>query len=299
MVATVSINPFLTSNAAGTFGTTWDGLWQGDVMDDQSSRNWLAGGVLASTETLPLWGGIAIAEHVPSGTGSPVDELGGLITRATTLTASQAGTLTGFSTWSQAHHMITSPQSTVPLSGSGMSVHFYRLGTNARIVVACNPSLVSLRSAIITQQVSWDFNDSILQPFDASTATVSITSITWASTNGGQGVVVAGAATVVGGVGDTVNISGATNTGTGGNAAVNGTFIVTAFTDNQHFIIAMPAAAGVIGTIAGTILANEGVGALNVKIEKVMATNCNTVVYNAATGFATWNRNGACAVIVI
>jgi hypothetical protein len=298
MVASITFNPMLTSVASGSFGVSWDGYIQGDVMDDPSSRNWLMGGVLASTETLPMWGGVAIAEHTQPAAGF-VQPLGGQITRATTLTASQAGTLTGFSTFAQAHHMLQSPQSPVPLVGTGMSVHGYRLGSNARVVVACDPSLVSLATGIITQQVSWDFNDSLLQPFDAATATVSITSITWASTNGGQGVVVAGAATVVGGVGDTVNISGATNTGTGGNAAVNGTFIVTAFTDNQHFIIAMPAAAGVIGTIAGTILANEGVGALNVRVLDVQTTGCMTVTYNAATGFATWNRNGACALILI
>jgi hypothetical protein len=245
-----------------------------------------------------MWGGIPIAEHVQPATGF-AQPLGGTITRATTVTASLTGTLTGFSVFDQAHHMINSPQSQVPLAASGMSVHFYRIGSNARIPVACNPSLVSLATGIISPQVSWDFNDGLLQPFDAATATVSITSITWASTNGGQGVVVAGAATVVGAVGDTVNISGATNTGTGGAAAVNGTFIVTAFTDNQHFIIAMPAAAGVIGTIAGTILANEGVGALNVRVLDVQATGCMTVTYNAATGFASWNRNGACALILI
>lgn len=298
MVATVSFNPFLTSVAGGTFGTTFDGYIQGDVMADPSARNWLMSGVLASTETLPMWGGVAIAEHTSPATGF-VQPLGGSITRATTLTASQAGTLTGFSTFDQAHHMINTPQSQVPLAASGMSIHGYRLGSNARVVVACNPSLVSLATGIITQQVSWDFNDSLLQPFDAATATVSITSITWASTNGGQGVVVAGAATLVGAVGDTINISGATNTGTGGNAAVNGTFIVTAFTDNQHFIIAMPAAAGVIATIAGTILANEGVGALNVRVLDVQTTGCMTVTYNAATNQASWNRNGACALILI
>jgi hypothetical protein len=288
----------LTSVASGSFGTSWDGYIQGDVMDDPSSRNWLMGGVLASTETIPLWGGVAISEHTSPATGF-VQPLGGLITRATTLTANQTNTLTGFSTFAQAHHMINSPQSQVPVAASGMSVHGYRLGSNAPVVVACNPSMVSMANQNITQQVSWDFNDSILQPFNAATATVSITSITWASTNGGQGVVVAGAATVVGGVGDTINISGATNTGTGGAAAVNGTFIVTAFTDNQHFILAMPAAAGVIATIAGTILANEGVGALSVRIKDVQTTGCMTVTYNAATNQASWNRNGACALILI
>ena len=39
--------------------------------------------------------------------------------------------------------------------------------------------------------------------------------------------------------------------------------------------------------------------ALPVKVLDVQATNCETVVYNPVTGFATWNYNGACAVIQI
>ena len=301
MTATLSFNPFVATNAVGSFNIDTGGGFQGTFMDDPAIRNALAGGILATTETIPMWGGVGISELVPTpGSATlPNSTLGGIISRATTQTAASAGQLTGFSVFNQAHSMVNSPQSPVPLAGSGNLVNFFRLGSGARIWVAMDPSLVTLENSIITTQVSWDFNNQVLQPYDASTATYSITSLTWASTNGGQTTVVAAVATPVAGVGDVINISGATNTGTGGATAVNGNFTVTAFTDNQHFVIAAPAASGVIGTIAGTIVANYGVGALVCKILDINIGNSMTVTYNASTGFATWNRSGSAALILI
>ena len=301
MVATVSFNPVLTSNAGGSFNIDSSGYVQGQAMDDPSYRYWLAGGVLATTETLPMWGGVGISELIPSSTSTTTSapSLGGQIGRATTLTAQAAGQLTGFSVFDQAHHMINSPQSPVPLAGTGMSVNFYRMGSQARIAVACDPSLISLQTGLITQNVSWDFNSQRLQPYLASGGTESVTSLTWSSTNGGQVAVVMAAASLVGAVGDVITISGATNTGTGGAAVVNGTFTVNTFTDNQHFTFLLPAAAGVVGTIGGTILLNYGVGALNVRVLDVQVGNSMTVSYAASTGFATWNRSGSSALILI
>ena len=180
MVATVSFNPVLTSNAGGSFNIDSSGYVQGQAMDDPSYRYWLAGGVLATTETLPMWGGVGISELIPSSTSTTTSapSLGGQIGRATTLTAQAAGQLTGFSVFDQAHHMINSPQSPVPLAGTGMSVNFYRMGSQARIAVACDPSLISLQTGLITQNVSWDFNSQRLQPYLASGGTESVTSLT-------------------------------------------------------------------------------------------------------------------------
>lgn len=303
MVATISFNPFLTSSAAGSFNVDADGYIQGQAMDDPSARNWLSGGILATTETKPMWGGVAVSEMVPSTTVTStlngVPALGGQIIRATTLTPLASGELTGFCVFDQNYSAISSPQSPVPLVGSGMTLNFYRKGTNARVAVACDPSLVSLQTGLITQQVSWDFTNQILQPYDASTATVSVTSMTWSSTNGGQIAVVVSAASVVGAVGDTFTISGATNTGSGSTAVVNGTFQANTWTDNQHFTFLAPGTSSIYGTIAGTIILTEGIGALACRVLDVRVGNSMTVKYDATTGFATWNRSGSCALILI
>jgi hypothetical protein len=291
----ITINPYLTTVAAGSFNTSAAGLTQGTFYDDPAARYSLAGGYVGSTETLPMWGGIGISEATAA---SGKTELGGSITRATSLTPAAADQLTGFTVFNQAHAMISSPQSPVPLAGKGASVNIARLGSGLRVAVACDPSLIDLDGNVITQNVSWDFNTQRLQPYVASGATEAVSTMTWANTNGGRITVVMSVASVFN-LGDTVYVSGATNSGTGGNSAVNGAFVIDTWTDNEHFTLAAPAAAGVIATIGGTILLNVGTGALPCKILEVQAGNSMTVQYDPTTGFATWNRSGTCAVILI
>lgn len=289
----VSFNPMLTTNAAGSFSVQSEGYVQGTALDDPAIRYQLANGVLAQTESLPMWGGVAIYEDMPNpGFGN--------VTGPTVGRATATANLTGFSVFNQGHAMINWPQNKVPIVGQGGTVPFFRLGTNARIPVACDPSLVSLQGGLINQQVSWDFNNQVLQPYDASTATVSITSQTASFASGVWTVaVVTAAASLVGAVGDSINISGATNSGTGGASLVNGNQIVTSFTDNQHFSYQVTAPAGAIGTIAGTQVLNQGTGALNVKVLEINQGNSKVVVWNQSLLTANWNLTGTVALIQI
>lgn len=293
MSAVLTGNPFLTSNAQGGFGVQWDGYIQGQAMDDPSARFRLAGGVLADSETIPMWGGVGISESISPNAGGPSNgETGGLITRATQI-AQGADQLTGFSVFDQNHAMVNNPQSPVPLAGSKQLVNFYRLGSSARVAVAIDPSLVGLEGSIITTPVSWDFVNQRLQPYDASTATYALTSMTYGATvaNGGPGfTVVAAVPTLVGAVGDVVNISGAT-----GNLTANGNFAVAAFTDNEHFVIAAPSATS--GAVTGSPVINASTGLLPVKVLNIQIGNSMTVNFDPVTGFATWNRAGSCALI--
>jgi hypothetical protein len=292
-MAVISFNPLLVTVAPASFSTTTDGYVQGVMLDDPAVRYALAGGVLAAAETFPMWGGVAIYEDIPGASGVSVS-MGALLGRALSTTA-----IAGFSVFNQAGNWITSPQSEAPSAAGGMTVPYVRLGSGARVVVQCNPSLASLQGGATNQQVSWDFNNQVLQPFDASTPTYALTSLAWANTNGGQLTVVAAVATPVGAVGDFVNISGATNTGTGGAAAVNRDFQVVAFTDNQHFILGAPAAAGVYGTIAGSPVLNYGTGALPVKVLEVAVGNSKVISYDAVNNFVHWNPNGSTALILL
>jgi hypothetical protein len=158
----ISINPQVTTNAAGSFGVTWDGLMQGTAMPAPNAMLNLAGGLVATAETDPMYGGIAISENIPLNPGSPPTtpdpSLGGYVARATNVSVVGAAlSVTGFTVFDQDYSMINSPGSQVPLASAGMSVHFYRLGSGARIVVAIDPALVNLYGTIITNQVTWDF----------------------------------------------------------------------------------------------------------------------------------------------
>jgi len=204
---TISFNPYLQTNAAGMFQVASDGLIVGTAMPDPPARNWLAGGYLAATETLPMFGGVGISENVAKHTPAPqpIDALGGSIIRATAEPGSAAGSLTGFSVFDQNYAAVNTPQSPVPSVAAGGLVNFYRLGSNARVALAIDPTLISLEGGVISQQVSWDFT-------------------------------------------------------------------------NQK-IIAFATAA------------------LPVKILYVLATGCYVPVYNAGTGFITWNYNGSAALV--
>lgn len=297
MSAQIAFNPYITTNAAGSFNISTTGFIAGMLLDNPVELFKIAGGIVASTETIPMWGGIAITESIPTPGYSPtrqMDSLGGLLTRATS-----ESNLTGFTVFNQSQSLITTPQSPVPQAGSGNSINQVRLGSNVRLAVACDASLASIEGDPINQQVSWDFNAQALTAFDSATSNVTINTLTWANTNGGRLTLVTAAATLVGAVGDYVTISGATNTGTGGVAAINSTFQVDTFTDNEHFTLAAPAAAGVYGTLAGSPVVVEGTGALACKVLQFNFGNSMAPVYNPLTGFVNWNRNASTAIILI
>ena len=288
----ITINPMAVTNGAGMFNSQSLGYVQGDYIANLHYRLQLQAGQLASTETLPIWGGIPVQLYIP-GTNNQL--AGGSIARATTVSQ-----ILGFTTFSQAPGMIQSAQRPVPLAAQLQTVNYFETGSGVQLAVACDPSFAAtLEGGLINQTCSWDFNNQCLQAYDASTSTVNVTSITSSYSNGVYTfAVVAAAATLVGAVGDLINVSGVTGTGA---ASVNGNQIVTAYTDSQHFSFQVTAASGAIatGALTGTIVLNEGVGTLSVKIKNVSIGNSMTVSYNSATGNAFWNRNGTCALIEI
>ena len=300
MTAQFGVNPFVNTNATGSFNIETSGYIQGTALDQPAVRFALSGGYLAPTETLPMWGGVGIAEAVPNptfalgGSNTPRGALGGAITRASNLTANAAGQLTGFSVFDQAHAMVNSPQSPVPLAASYGSVNFYRLGSLARIAVAIDPALASLAGAsIITLNgVSWDFTLQRLVPGVASYPANVFTGITRALVGG---VYIATATTTTAHgivVGDDFTVSGIVP------AAYNGTWTAIAGTTGSTLVwntglTVDPGAE----TTPGTLVA--GGGLLPVKVIDLDIGNSMTVSFDPTTGFATWNRTGSTAVIVI
>jgi len=152
MSGTISFNPYGTSTPQNSFLLQSQGYIQGAASDDPSSYQWLAGGTLKSSETLPMWGGVPIEELVNlPGTGS--DGLGGNVLRAT----SQA-TITGWSVFNQAASMVITPGNSVPLAAVKNYVAFYRNGTNQRVAVQADPALAAAVSgnSIVASALYWD-----------------------------------------------------------------------------------------------------------------------------------------------
>jgi hypothetical protein len=296
MVATVTFNPYQQSvGNTGLFNTISTGLRQGTAYPDPSTRFRLRAGLLATTETLPMWGGVGVYASIPGsasgGTTNPSYTLGTILGRAVSLNDASKP-LAGFSVFDEAYAGITSPQSTVPLYGSGQQVNYYPLGSLARIALQCDPSLISLKGGPINQNVSWDFTNQLLVPY---LGTLTISSGTYNNTTGVVALTMAVAPTFD--AGDSITIAGLT--GTGAFASLDGTYTVTSISGS---VVSYQAATGLgATTITGGTLTVGGAAsqALPVKILDIQATNCEVVSYVASTGFANWTFNGACAVVQI
>lgn len=285
-MSTININPNATQVAGGTFNTESVGLIQGHAYPDPSTRFALAGGVLLASETLPMWGGVALFEQVPGAAGGISSTLGSPVGRSTTVTGGSKP-ITGFSVFDQAYGMVNTPESPVQLAASGMQVMYYRLGSGARIAVKADANLVGLRGGLVNASVSWDFVNQQLIPYSAPT----FSSGTYNNSTGLVTLVATGAHGLV--PGDQIIVSGAT--GTGSFAAINGQYTLVSGTTGSNLVYQI--ATGLTMTITGATL---GTGAaLPVEVLDIQATNCMTVSYDAGTGYATWNYNGAAAVILI
>lgn len=282
-MAEITINPALTSTAGGSFNVSSDGLIQGMAYPDPAVRYALNQGQLASAETVPMWGGVPVYEKAAAAPAA--GDLGSTLGRATTVTGGSKPIL-AWSVFDQAYGMINSPQSPVQLAYGGGSINYYRAGSKARIAVKADPNLISLRGGLINASVSWDFVNSQLIPYSAPTFSAG-------SYDTGTGKVTLTTAAAHGLLpGDEIIVSAAT--GTGSYAEIDGQFTLVAGTTGSTLVYEVDT--GLTMTITGATL---GTGAaLSVSVLEVQS-NSMTVSYDAGTGFATWDRSGTVAVILV
>ncbi|NDU92425.1 MAG: hypothetical protein G3I10_07425 [Ferrovum sp.] len=157
----LSFNPMQTTQPASSFLLQSDGYVQGAFFDDPSARLWLATGYIAYAVTQPIWGAMAITELVPTS-----NQLGNELELATTV-----ANTTAFTVFNQASNMIITPGNTVQQADAGMTVSYFRLGSNARIAVQCDPTLAgTLDGGATNQEVLWDFTNQKLITYTSGTA---------------------------------------------------------------------------------------------------------------------------------
>ncbi len=287
--------PSLTTSGQGLFnGASSNGLIQGQTFPDPSTRNVLRSGIVSQSETIPMWGGVGVyADISPISSTGPNSVLGQVLGRANSLSGSTA--LVGFTVFDQAYNLVSDPNSPVGTAGSGQSINYYPLGSRARIAVACDPSLISLRGGLINAQVSWDFTSQQLIPYSGAYPATTITNAVWASTSGGRTTFTVGTdLTSYINAADDIEVTGVVSTG-GTGVGFNGMFTVVSI--NSTTIVVTQVAASSPGTYSsgGTVLA--GGGALPVTVLEVVPSGCMNVLYSTVTGNATWNFNGSCAIV--
>jgi hypothetical protein len=172
MTQGITITPQQMTNAANTFRVSSYGGFQGMFVDDPAIRNELISAVVAPTVSVPISGGYGITESLPTA-GQEVDSVGSVIALATAET-----NLTGFTVFNQSHALINSPQSPVPLAspgngstGPGGFISIFRLGSGARIWVACSSTVATaLAGAAINTAVYWDYTNQLLLSSPGGTA---------------------------------------------------------------------------------------------------------------------------------
>lgn len=283
----LSLNPMATTNALGSFGVQSDGYVQGIALDDPANRFNLSSGTVAATETKPLWGGVPVAELLPGNQSSP---RGSTIRRAASVAE-----LEGFTVFNQAHNGLTTPQSPVPLYASGMSVSFYRLGSNMRVPLKASAQVVALATsgASVKTALAWDFVNNQLTTAAAAGfagADIATTDVTYAS-----GVATATTASAHGlTAGQYVKISGVAP------SEYNGAVVVLSVPSATTFTYTTATAPGGAATTQGTIGAvTLSDITLPVKVLAVETGNSKTVTYDSSTGFLTWNNNDSCALVLL
>lgn len=289
-MANLSLNPMATTNALGSFGVQSDGLIQGVALDDPANRFNLASGTVAPTETKPMWGGIPVAELLPGIKSSP---RGSSIRRAVSLAEME-----GFTVFNQAHNGLTTPQSPVPLYASGMSVSFYRFGSNMRVPLKASAQVVALGTtgASVKTPLAWDFVNNQLTT--AAAAAYSGAELTTIELTFNNGVATAGFASAHGiTAGKYITISGAVPT------AFNGTYYVasvpTALSLTFIPAVAPTGDASTQGTVSAPNSAAVASYTLPVKVISIESGNSKTVNYDSDTGFLTWNNTDSCALVLL
>lgn len=286
------------TNFSGSFGLESTGFIAGFAQQDYVARSTLTGGFVDVSETLPIFGGIAITTMIPGASGGPRSELGPLIKRAVQIqgAAPAANDLTGFCVFDQAHAMIASPDSAVPQSFDGMSAHFYPLGSGARVVLPISAGLAAaLVGQVPTARVSWDFNAQQLCPLATAGSPVNISGATWANTNGGQATfTVASDMTARLAVGAPVLIASVNPSG------YNGTWTILSI-NASTIVVSLPRATTPGAYVSGGTADEVATAtvALPVRIIDTNVGNSIVPVYDSTTGQVNWRTGRSTAVVQI
>lgn len=136
----ITFEPYKTQGIFyGNFNVNADGYMQGDAQDDPAISQLLNSGMIGSTVTATMWGGLGIIEALPNNQ-SYQEVLGSQIYPAS------ATTCNGFTVFNQAYNGVITPGFSVPLFSAGDTIHYYRLGSGARIPLKISAGVIALAS---------------------------------------------------------------------------------------------------------------------------------------------------------
>lgn len=153
---TIQIAPYTTSNAQNSFLLQTDGFVSGTFLDNPATRYTLEGGVVGSSQSTPLWGGLPVTLEVPAvGSGGASSGLG-----STIIAATAESNLDAFLVFNQASAGPITPSSNAPLYAAGMSANFVRTGSGLWLVLPVNPTAVAtIAGGGSNTAIYWDYTN--------------------------------------------------------------------------------------------------------------------------------------------
>lgn len=165
MSMSVNFEPFKNQGAlGGGFNVESRGLTQGDAHDDPAVRLQLCSGSLVDSLDAPIWGGVGVVECIAT---SETNVTGSAIKKAT------ASACNAFTVVNQAFHGVTTAGNPVPLFVSGGSVHYYRIGSGARIPLPISEEVAALATgdeAVGADGFVWDLQNNCIDVYSSATS---------------------------------------------------------------------------------------------------------------------------------
>lgn len=154
----INFDPFATIGAFGNlFNVESRGLTQGDAQDDPAIRLQLCSGTLSQNVDSPVWGGLGVMECIARST----ENVSGSAIQLPT-----AAVCNAFTVFNQAFHGVTTAGNPVPLYLGGGSVHYYRVGSGARIPLPISQAVAALDSsgaeAVGADGFVWDLTNNVV-----------------------------------------------------------------------------------------------------------------------------------------
>ena len=156
-------NPYKQTQANGFFSSDTVGAIQGLIRPDPDRMFRVSQGYVDTNETKPMYGGVAVSEHVglingmgntpASGASLNNGNLGTALKRATSNTD-----LAGFAVFDAGAHMVIDAEHSAPAAYPSNSIAYVRLGSGIRIPLKADPALISSQlGQLTTGAVAWDF----------------------------------------------------------------------------------------------------------------------------------------------
>lgn len=131
----INLQPYKTMGSmGGLFNVSSRGFTQGDAQDDPAVRLQLCSGFIPDDVDSPLYAGMGVLECL-----APADSVTG-----SNITLATATRCNAFTVINQAFHGITTPNNPVPQFLPGGSVHYYRIGSQARIPLPISQDVAAM-----------------------------------------------------------------------------------------------------------------------------------------------------------